>query len=307
MAIRIIEGKIGSGKTYYAVYHIMNNYFYWNSVSDSWCQKETDKELQVYTNISNMKLGQNLDNAISEAGTLKDFFNLQYQKKFCENRNVIYVIDEAQQGCYFHRKFYDVTVFLFFQMHRHLGVDIYLITQDSRCLARELRELAEYEIKSIRRSNSIGKSFTYKFYSGDECFKTKRISKDKKIFSLYKSMSQFEGEKIKRIPYKHMIYFLLFIFGAGIFLKFGFFRMLHSMNRKSVSPPIAADFKKNVIPDSVIDSGQGHTFKISGIVKTDTYVYYVVNTLSGIQRIKANPDEIKSIGDTVEILNISHN
>jgi len=28
------------------------------------------------------------------------------------------------------------------------GVGIYLITQDTRCLAKELRELAEYEIKA---------------------------------------------------------------------------------------------------------------------------------------------------------------
>ncbi|WP_096892983.1 zonular occludens toxin domain-containing protein [Candidatus Scalindua japonica] len=82
----------------------------------------------------------------------------------------------------------------FFQMHRHLGCDIYLITQDVRCLARELQQLAEYVIKAVRGSNSIGKSFTYKFYSGDECFKTKRIKQDQKVFGMYRSMIIGEGE-----------------------------------------------------------------------------------------------------------------
>jgi hypothetical protein len=62
-------------------------------------------------------------------------------------------------------------------------------------------------IKAVRRSNSIGKTFTYKFYSGDECFKTKRIKKDNKVFSMYRSMIIGEGEKIKSIPLKHILYF----------------------------------------------------------------------------------------------------
>jgi zona occludens toxin (predicted ATPase) len=142
------------------------------------------------------------------------------------NSNVVYIIDEAQSGNYFHRKFYDVNVFLFFQMHRHLGCDIYLITQDARCLARELQQLAEYVIKAVRRSNSIGKSFTYKFYSGDECFKTKRIKQDQKVFGMYRSMIIGEGEKIKSIPFKHILIFVGLVVCAGIISCYQFQRLL---------------------------------------------------------------------------------
>jgi Zonula occludens toxin len=125
---------------------------------------------------------------------------------------LFYMINGAQSGNYFHRKCYNANVLLFFQMHRHLGCDIYLITQDVRCLARELQKLAEYVIKTVRRLNSIGKSFTYKFYSGDECFKTKRIKQDQKVFKMYRSMIIGKGEKINSIPFGHILIFV----GLGV-------------------------------------------------------------------------------------------
>jgi hypothetical protein len=120
---------------------------------------------------------------------LPNYFNKKCQETFCINSNVIYIIDEAQSGNYFHSKFYDVNVFLFFQMYRHLDCDIYLIAQDVLCLARELQQLAEYVIKAVRSSNSIGKSFIYKFYSDDEYLKTKRIKQEQNVFGMYRSMT----------------------------------------------------------------------------------------------------------------------
>lgn len=118
MAIRIIEGKIGSGKTYYAVNHVFREYFRWCDNSDSWVQKNTDVELRIYTNIKNMKLGFDLDIAIEEAGGLIRFFHPDYQTRFCQGSNVIYIIDEAQGSKYFHRRFCNTEVFEFFQMCR---------------------------------------------------------------------------------------------------------------------------------------------------------------------------------------------
>ena len=113
MAIRLIQGKIGSGKTYYAVNHVLKSYYTWSDELDSWVPKEKDVDVRVYTNIKNMKLGEDLDKFISDAGGLSSFFNNKYQETFCMNSNVIYIIDEAQSGNYFHRKFYDVNVFSF--------------------------------------------------------------------------------------------------------------------------------------------------------------------------------------------------
>ena len=42
MAIRIIEGKIGSGKTYYAVNHVFKSWYRWCDKTDSWVVKKTD-------------------------------------------------------------------------------------------------------------------------------------------------------------------------------------------------------------------------------------------------------------------------
>ncbi len=52
-----------------------------------------------------MKLGDDLDKFIVDAGGLSSFLNNKYQETFCMNSNVIYIIDEAQGGNYFHRKF----------------------------------------------------------------------------------------------------------------------------------------------------------------------------------------------------------
>ncbi|MFQ5686299.1 MAG: zonular occludens toxin domain-containing protein [Candidatus Scalindua sp.] len=104
-----------------------------------------------------MKLGYSLDREVENAGGLAAFFSVKYQENFCMNSNVIYIIDEAQGGNYFHRKFYNVDVFLFFQMHRHMGIDIYLITQDTKCLARELQDLAEFVITTHTPSIKVKK------------------------------------------------------------------------------------------------------------------------------------------------------
>ena len=73
----------------------------------AWNKKDSDVDVRVYTNIKNMKLGYSLDREIENAGGLAAFFSVKYQENFCMNSNVIYIIDEAQGGNYFHRKFYD--------------------------------------------------------------------------------------------------------------------------------------------------------------------------------------------------------
>ena len=89
-----------------------------------WIPNDKDVPVKVYTNIQNMKPGEDLNKVIDDVGGVNNFFNNDYQQQFCMNSNVIYIIDEAQSGKFFHRKLYDPNVFLFFQMHRHSGCDI---------------------------------------------------------------------------------------------------------------------------------------------------------------------------------------
>ena len=299
MAIRLIQGKIGSGKTYYAVNHVLKSYYTWSDELDSWLPKEKDIDVRVYTNIKNMKLGEDLDKFISDAGGLSSFFDNKYQETFCMNSNVIYIIDEAQSGNYFHRKFYDVNVFLFFQMHRHLGCDIYLITQDVRCLAREFQQLAEYVIKAVRRSNSIGKSFTYKFYSGDECFKTKRIKQDQKVFGMYRSMIIGEGEKIKSIPFKHILIFVGLVVCAGLIFRFGFMKIFHNMNKNHVyrKPETVEKSRVSDLEPGKLEKEDNNMYTIIGIIDN----HYIVQTSNGLKKVKIVKANKKNINDEIKI------
>jgi hypothetical protein len=298
MAIRLIQGKIGSGKTYYAVNHVLKSYYIWSDELDSWIPKEKDVDVRVYTNIKNMKLGEDLDRFITDAGGLSSFFDNKYQETFCMNSNVIYIIDEAQAGNYFHRKFYDVNVFLFFQMHRHLGCDIYLITQDVRCLARELQQLAEYVIKAVRRSNSIGKSFTYKFYSGDECFKTKRIKQDQKVFGMYRSMIIGEGEKIKSIPLKHIFIFVGLVVCAGLIFRFGFMKIFHNMNKNHVyREPVTVEEEKEPDLEPEKREKENNMYRIVGLIDG----HYIVQTPKGLKKVKISRTDKKNINDKINI------
>jgi len=108
MAIRLIQGEIGSGKTYYAVIHVLKTYYTWSDELDSWVPKEKDVDVRVYTNIKYIKLGEDLHKYIADAG--------------------------------------------------------------------------------------------------DECFKTKRIKQDQKVFGMYRSMIIGEGEKIRSIHHQHQQY-----------------------------------------------------------------------------------------------------
>ncbi len=299
MAIRIIEGKIGSGKTYYAVHHVFKEYFKWCDNKDSWVQKNNDVEVKIYTNIKKMKIGHDLDLAIREAGGLNPFFTEDYQVQFCNNCNVIYIIDEAQGSKLFHRRYNDTVVFDYFQLSRHMGSDIYLITQDTQCLAKELRSLAEYHIVAVPRTKSIGKMFTYKFYSGKDHFKTKRIRKDNKVFGLYRSMIEKEAEKINSAVLKYIIIFVVIISLAGVMFKFVFLNIILGMGSSSTQDPqqeIVTSILEGPIKTSEDLSNDG-MYKIIGIVDN----HYIVRTHKGLKKVKIDMGNKKNINDEIII------
>jgi len=299
MAIRIIEGKIGSGKTYYAVHHVFRSWYKWSDETDEWIPKNSDIEIKVYTNIKKMKLGYDLNLAIEEAGGLNPFFTEEYQERFSENCNAIYIIDEAQSYDLFHRSYKDKQVFTFFQKSRHIGIDIYLITQDVQSLAKELRSLAEYHIVAVQRTKSIGNLFTYKFYAGKDCFKTKRIKKDNKVFSLYRSMIEKEAEKINSAVLKYIIMFVVIISLAGVMFKFVFLNIILGMG-KSTSQDLKQEIVKSINEDPIQTSeglNNDDMYRIIGVVED----HYIVKTHKGLKRVKISGDDRKSINDEIII------
>lgn len=237
MAQRIVDGAIGAGKSYYVIHHIITNYFRWDDVSDTFVPK--DDELVIFTNIDGCKLGNDLNQAVIDAGGLNPFFTVDYQKSFLAGKRCIYVIDEAQGPNYFHRKYYDVQVFYLFQYSRHLGIDFYLITQDVKSLAKEISILPEYVVHAVSRTNSMRGVFKYKFLTGTECFKTKTLKPEKRIFAYYKSMDQAETEKITSAPLRYMMICAILLVCAVVALKtFVYFLVPRQATASIKSKPI---------------------------------------------------------------------
>ncbi len=147
MAIRIITGVPGSGKTYFVVHHIWKNYLH-------------DKSLLLVHNIDELKIpvSAKIEDAINKVGAEK-FFTVEMQEKFLkklgeqypERTKFVYVIDECQRWLSRRLKISN-DVYFFFQYHRHLGLDLWLITQDIANLPQEIRDLAEVEICAVPRS-----------------------------------------------------------------------------------------------------------------------------------------------------------
>jgi Zonular occludens toxin (Zot) len=208
VAIRIIDGVPGAGKSYFAVNHLLAKYFAWNKELDEWEPKAVEgTRTRVFSNIDSLVVAESLDDAIEKAGGLASFFTVDYQKKLsADGVRCVYVIDEAQRM--FPRSFKGVEVAFYFQYHRHLGADVYLITQDVKLLALELRHLAEYIVRAVRRTYSVAGEFRYRFLGSTDdphAFQVKVLRRDRRVFAAYTSMVQGEGEKIKSAPLRFMV------------------------------------------------------------------------------------------------------
>lgn len=216
MAIRIVEGVPGTGKSYYCVKHLRDTYYTKDSMG-VWSQNEfyaTDEEgnikidsdgkkikqkLIISTNLEGLKLPHvSLLDEVRAAGGVQIFFSHAYQEKIeKEDERRIYVIDEAQQ--IFRRKLSGdySDVFFYFEKHRHFGHDIYLLTQNAKKINDEIATLAEYHIRAKPRVRSMFGEFPYHVISDGEILKRFSYKPDQEVFALYKSRRKAETEKIK--------------------------------------------------------------------------------------------------------------
>lgn len=241
MAIRIIEGVPGSGKSYYAVRHVANTYF--EKQDDG--RYELIKPVTIITNIDAFKPDHlSLQNCIKDAGGIKSFFEESFQKALteCLETPVVYIIDEAQK--IFRRGTRDMgDVWSYFEYHRHFGHDIYLITQNSRKLPTDLTTLVEYKIIAAPRSRSVIGEFKYKWVSSGDILKREAFRPDAGIFALYKSMDQAETEKVKNPIIPRVIAVLclvLCVFGGGIYYFYSVWMAPAKKNAKVAASPSPA-------------------------------------------------------------------
>ncbi len=223
MAVRIIEGVPGSGKTYYAVRHLAKNYC--NQTEDGVYYLKD--EVTVITNIDSFKpdhhdLRESIRSIKREDGkpaSPDDFFNLPFQQSLTDEigGQIVYIIDEAQRfwrkGDRGHHDVYE-----YFELHRHLGHDIYLVTQNARKLPGDLVCLAEYIIQAAPRTRSIVGEMKYKWLSDGEVIKREAWKPEQAIFDLYKSMDMGESEKISNPVMRTVAYvsvLVVLIMGSG--------------------------------------------------------------------------------------------
>lgn len=232
MAIRIIEGVPGSGKTYFAVHHLLTKYFDFDKKLSEWKKKSEFKNLVLVTNIDGFPFATSLDSLIETAGSLEAFFTYEYQEKLSSGTPYVYLIDECQG--LFPFTYRDTRVFLFFQKHRHLGMDIYLLTQDADHLAKGLRNLSEFHIVASRRSFSLVGELRYRFVDPQtkECWQTKVLKKEGRIFSFYRSFSALETEKSSSVPRRFMALVVLSIVFILVVGYFGLVRRLRGRDSK---------------------------------------------------------------------------
>lgn len=218
MAIRIIEGVPGSGKSYYAVKHLADQYF--EKQQDG--RYELIRPVTIITNIDSFQPEHlNLKVLVKNAGGVKDFFAELYQRHLtdCIGGQIVYIIDEAQK--LFRKGARDLEdVYSYFEYHRHFGHDVYLITQNSRKLPPDISCLCEYLIVAAPRTRSVIGEFKYKWLSDGEILKREGFRPDPGIFALYKSMDQKESEKIKNPVMRTAgltILAVFFVIGCGIY------------------------------------------------------------------------------------------
>lgn len=203
MAIKLITGKPGGGKTYYAVNHLLKNYLIFNRKKGNYKLKDG---YSIITNIEYLKFPHYKINTVLKSLQvgLEEFFTVDCQTKFSKSfKHIIFVLDECQQ--FFHRKFYNNDVFYYFQTHRHLGHDIYLITQSAKILPVQITELAELEIRCIPRSLSFFGEFKYNHFISGELVDKSLLKKKKSTFALYKSFQKAEPERLKNPMVKYLL------------------------------------------------------------------------------------------------------
>jgi hypothetical protein len=207
MAINFIYGLGGSGKTYFAVTHLLQQYYDYDKATDHYYLKPSNQDLKIITNIDQFALDHiKLDDWIKHAGSIEKFFHYDTQLKIFEKHGpVVYMIDEAHE--YFPDYYKDQGTLNWLSYHRHWGQTIYLMSQAHSRLPRKITDLVELQIYAMPPSSSLlgGRDLKYNIMSGREVVDRKAIIKNKRIFKLYKSQYAATKEKTKNPLLKYII------------------------------------------------------------------------------------------------------
>jgi hypothetical protein len=207
MAIVFITGSPGAGKSYYAVKRIVED-----------LKKDTNLVVSNIDGLDRAKLSFYLGKEVNNLWTLDEFLatalsfcnlhydgnyrnafltilNVDYWKRFIipklfgelGYRKVIFYLDEFQSIIDEDTELTQLQKF-FFDYHRHLGLDFYIITQSIQRMNKAIRNLVEIELRLVSlRVFGISNMAVLKTIIGGVPVKKSIVKYDPKIFALYRS------------------------------------------------------------------------------------------------------------------------
>lgn len=188
--LRIILGVPGSGKSYYAV-NYLKKFIKYDSLYQTLL---LDPQVLLVTNIEGIKVPHIKWEEYLEAGML----NIEKTREFMRDNQYkrgVFIVDEAQRTL---SGLKDNEKYFFFEYHRHLGLDIFLIVQTLKALPPRLVELTEYVIEALPRTYAIfGFRYKMKDSKTGQVLYTKVIKIDQDVFKVYKSFEVDEDSKAK--------------------------------------------------------------------------------------------------------------
>lgn len=236
--IRLVGGLPGSGKSYYAANFISKFGEYDNLYKNF----VITKDIQVFTNLDDLQIQHStLDGCYERCGGPENFFTVEHFTKIRElwpKSHILIIIDEAQ-------RIIDDSllklkeVAFFFQYHRHLGIDIFLLTNDIASCSKKVVNLCEFVIEAQPRSKGLPGVFRYKFRDtkGTHLYsETVRLKNE--VFSIYKSFTTDESAKPKNVIMHWIMMLAVVLFFCVVGYKFFVNRFLHRHDK----PKPAASF-----------------------------------------------------------------
>jgi len=209
--IVIVFGVPGSGKTYFAINHLLRSGII---VFDEGIYRVADGYILI-TNVDGIRVS----GVVSwDAVYQRSWYDFKtYTEVFNSGKRLIFVIDEAQK--YFSKL--SQNELLFFQLHRHYGVDILLITQNLQQLDGKLVGNAEYLIRALPKSDRIFSSFRYHVISSlDKSTVLKKFSVPVKeeVFFLYRSFEDFISDAFSSLEGSYSRNYVIKAFATAVFV-----------------------------------------------------------------------------------------
>jgi len=235
-----------------------------------------------------------------------ELFELEVQKKLAQdvkekyNRPVLFIIDECQTWL----DKYNEKIKGWLSYHRHLGQDIWLVTQSRFNIHKDYKNLIEIEI--LGKRGFVFKSFLYSWFANGEHFKTDRIPKKKDIFKLYQSfqLDSNQGKRSKLFYWMAGFIIAALVIGGFYAVKLrNNLRNIASKNKEKVADVKKIDLLKDAAKDpvkyyyvgyvgsvAVLQDEKGDLFPIDDVIDGDYYqidkkksavIYINSNTGSG--------------------------